>query len=584
MAENIVENLKVMDIKQQQEEDKVFNLVLVDMWDIKYNGDFTCVKKNMYEKGLQYITISYRWGEWDEQLLKTPDYKAHITSFDLWDLGVLCEHIRKEPDLKDIQYLWVDAISVDQQNHERKKETILQMSNIYKRATYILAVPDLHLRHLKINPANFTFLACIERHCRIIYQDIHKSIQSDIKQEEKEEKEERVEKESDEKDEEDKLLELQKIQDIKNAYHYLAFLLEDWSNRAWVISEYQIAREKQNKNATPLKYIFITLLHAQVSTFFSYTFHHHQDITQKSVYNGPHMELYNLKVDTSDQFFQFLKIRLTQRHPLFVFLSSRATRNEDRFHAILPSWEEYSNVIQHKSTISNWKISGMTSVRLKLYEIMDNVWDKARLLRGSIPRKAICLNIFPSFASRQDMTYFRIMELDDATYANEKLTVELIYYEKDVKGNTKKKIITAIEENIRKYLLEHGSIYTENLTSIQLIRNLQDGKDEQDEQDELPCLAIKSKMYFIFHNNPDDDLYEECLANYPFENNGNLRVALIPFFSFAIPEYKQVPPTKGSGITLLGDVVNNKWIACDMYMDHELLDTCQSDDYTFHIY
>ncbi|KAI9305184.1 hypothetical protein BJ944DRAFT_265637 [Cunninghamella echinulata] len=293
------------------------------------------------------------------------------------------------------------------------------------------------------------------------------------------------------------------------------------------------------------------------------------------------MDLYNLKVDTSDLFFEFLKIRLTQRHPLFVFLDSNAARNEDRFHAILPSWEEYSHVIQHKSTISNWKISGMTSVKLKLYEIMDNIWDKARLLRGCVPHKANNLNIFPSFASRQDMTYFRIMELDDIAYANEKLSVELIYYEKDVKGNTKKKIITAIEENIKKYLLEHGSIYTENLTSIQLIRGLQ---DEKNEQDGLPCLAVKSKIYFLFHNNPDDDLYEECLANYPFENNGNLRVAFIPFFSFTIPEYKQVPPTKGSGVTLLGDIETNKWVTSDMYMDHELLDTCQSDDYTFHIY
>ncbi|KAI9300694.1 hypothetical protein BJ944DRAFT_272599, partial [Cunninghamella echinulata] len=117
-------------------------------------SEIKCVKKKMNDKDLKYIAISYRWGELNEQLVKTPDYTAHITSFDFQDFIKLCYFIKTEQDLKNIQYLWIDAISINQQDYEQKKETILKMTDIYKRATYILAVPDLHYTYLQNNPAN----------------------------------------------------------------------------------------------------------------------------------------------------------------------------------------------------------------------------------------------------------------------------------------------------------------------------------------------------------------------------------------------------------------------------------------------
>ncbi|CAO3652094.1 unnamed protein product [Cunninghamella blakesleeana] len=108
----------------------------------------------MYEEGLEYIAISYRWGECNEQLLKSPDYNAHITSFALNDLKWLCYYITKEPDLKGIQYLWIGAISVDQQDQARKTNIILKINQIYEKASYILAVPDLHLRETSTQPTN----------------------------------------------------------------------------------------------------------------------------------------------------------------------------------------------------------------------------------------------------------------------------------------------------------------------------------------------------------------------------------------------------------------------------------------------
>jgi hypothetical protein len=65
------------------------------------------------------------------------------------DFYLLCKMILLETDLKEMDYVWVDAICVNQTNHDKRKETIYQMSTIYEKAKYILAVPDLHLSHLE---------------------------------------------------------------------------------------------------------------------------------------------------------------------------------------------------------------------------------------------------------------------------------------------------------------------------------------------------------------------------------------------------------------------------------------------------
>ncbi|CAO3652042.1 unnamed protein product [Cunninghamella blakesleeana] len=161
---------------EKEQEEKVFNLVLVDIWDSYKNETIICVKKNMYDSDLKYIAISYRWGEMQEQLLETPDYTAHITSFHLVHLQKLCYCITKEPELKEVRYLWIDAISVDQQNHAKKKETVLKMSQIYEMATFILAVPDLHKYYLWYNTASREMMDLIYQYKDIIYHDIKNSV------------------------------------------------------------------------------------------------------------------------------------------------------------------------------------------------------------------------------------------------------------------------------------------------------------------------------------------------------------------------------------------------------------------------
>ncbi|ORZ07388.1 hypothetical protein BCR42DRAFT_153017 [Absidia repens] len=139
--------------QQQQQEQKPFHVVLVDIEKAAHRDSaIHCVEKPLEGdiEDLSFVALSYRWGELQEQLVDTKcGYIASITSFALDDFYLLCYMMSKEPDLKSIKYVWVDAICVDQTNYERRKATIHQMSNIYEKATYILAVPDLHRHHLQ---------------------------------------------------------------------------------------------------------------------------------------------------------------------------------------------------------------------------------------------------------------------------------------------------------------------------------------------------------------------------------------------------------------------------------------------------
>ncbi|ORZ07330.1 hypothetical protein BCR42DRAFT_152521 [Absidia repens] len=135
----------------QPQLEEPFQIVLVDIDIAANHGAIICVEKplELNAEELNFVALSYRWGELQEQVIDTHlDYLATITSFDLDDLFKLCKMMTFEPDMESIQYLWVDAICVDQTNYERRKATIHRMSEIYEKATYILAVPDLHKQHL----------------------------------------------------------------------------------------------------------------------------------------------------------------------------------------------------------------------------------------------------------------------------------------------------------------------------------------------------------------------------------------------------------------------------------------------------
>ncbi|CAO3651630.1 unnamed protein product [Cunninghamella blakesleeana] len=510
----------------------------------------------MYDSDLKYISISYRWGEVPEQLVKTPDYTAHVTSFFLNHLVWLCLFIKNEPDLKDIPYIWIDAISVDQQNHNKKKETILKMNQIYEKASYILAVPDLHRGYLWNNTANYEMINLIKKYRDIIHHDIYNNTYSSTiidspiddsiqhmnndahnyysssyyysttpylihpkemngnNELRKERKEMKLKKESKE--------------ELKKAYQFLAYLLHDWSNRAWVISEYQIAKLKYRQHGTPLKYIFLSLLSTDElfsnMPFFTYTFTDQLD--RRSTRNGGQYLSY-YTVDNSVKMIRFLELTFTERPHLDMLLRSKASRNEDRFYAILPSWNKYNHFIENKSTISNWVITDMLSVKLKLYEMMEknDLWNKARLLLyGSIH---IGKPILPSFATYHNSDLI-FSEIDYTDLAYHDLIEYLSEFKKDAK------------QYIDDYNIKHGTIFKQNLIDIQY-------------HQQMCFLSVKTNSYFLFNTLSLSSIgfSKEDLLNYSLQENGNLRLIYIPYFTYAIPEFMDLFPVYKNKAPLL---------------------------------
>ncbi|CAO3637982.1 unnamed protein product [Cunninghamella blakesleeana] len=325
---------------------EVFDLVLVDIkksFNINIHGD---------------ITNTIKCGELNEQQIETPDYTAHITSFHIDDLRVLFKYILREPDLKEVPYLWIDAISINQQNHSKKKESILQMNQIYKNATYILAVPDLHKRYLLKHPANKEIIAIYDDNYlpadNCINNDIKSLTTNSIQQQyDNNYPYSLIQKLTTENEKLKIEMKEYKDQEVKKLY-----LIEDWSNRAWIISEYHIEKEKYMKQGIPLKYMFTSL---QIIDDDYYQLQQYSINNENGDKNKNKIITYE---DVNDQktFNQFVKTRFMQRTHLEMILNSNATRNEGRFNAILPSWNEYNHFIKNKNTLSEWNITDMTSV------------------------------------------------------------------------------------------------------------------------------------------------------------------------------------------------------------------------------
>ncbi|CAO3651517.1 unnamed protein product [Cunninghamella blakesleeana] len=582
--------------EKEKEKKKVLDLVLVDIKESWETEHIKCVKKNMYDSDLKYVVISYRWGEVEEQLLKTPDYTARITSFYLYHLAKLCKYINHEPDLKNIPYLWIDTISVDQQNQKRKKDTILKMSQIYEMATYVLAVPDMHYRYLCDNTANQDVFKLILENGDKIFLDIYNTIYSstipnnnieDLRYNSIEHTDnnysaiqrliyKNLKKEINE-------IESRKSKKLTKVYRFLAYLIKDWSNRVWVISEYQIAKQKYKQNGTPLKYIFISILFGAniISNipFFSYNF-----VDKNNKNSNMKDSMYQLcDVDNSSKLIDFLELVLTKRSHVDMMIKSMASKDEDRFYAILPSWNKYNHLIKNRNTISNWKITGLLSAKLKLYEILhsDDLWNKARLLYYcSI---SVGKPILPSFATYHD-SYLILSEIDYVDNAQKELVEGMsVKYVEDEEGeeDIEYERYTKYKEYIEDYKKKHGTIFRQNLIDIQY--HLQQ------------CtLSVKASNYFLFDTPLSSiGLSKEDLSDYLLQDNDSLRLVYIPYFTYDIPEFRDIFPLDEdsipnlSGTLLLGNYDTNRWILveygeCKKFGKPKLCSI--EDDYVFNIH
>ncbi|ORZ07408.1 hypothetical protein BCR42DRAFT_426211 [Absidia repens] len=82
-----------------------------------------------------------------------------------------------------------------------------------------------------------------------------------------------------------------------------------------------------------------------------------------------------------------------------MILKSKASKNEDRFYAVMPQSEYKNDLLTSKHLVGQWNISTITSVKLKLYEIM-NISDKLNLLFWSGNNKSSNVGlILPTFAT-----------------------------------------------------------------------------------------------------------------------------------------------------------------------------------------
>ncbi|CAO3601290.1 unnamed protein product [Absidia cylindrospora] len=370
----------------------------------------------------------------------------------------------KEPDLQSIQYAWVDAICVDQTNYEKRKATMHQMSNIYEKATYILAVPDLHLRHLtnvsekdkklimdtyfeysdyiyhliqgntdQLHTLDKTFLDHIkapkdatlrellgnyttylangftefqDHHDDYEYREGALDLLCEIYEASlpnAHDNRDRVIKQTHKvpcADKDQSVLDYNKVvqlmvtgpcyslgqlvsdrrlrygrawahglikrrHSICRMLKFLEDLIKDWSARVWVISEYNIAKKKNN-----LKYWFIQLSSRKTEGQPFFTFDFTNPAFSDAVQKAPFV-LSPLLQDKNPAHLLFHRLIIKQLHSqsfLEMMLKSMATKNEDRFYAILPQSKYKDNVHQ----VADWNINTMVSVKLKLFEIMDN--------------------------------------------------------------------------------------------------------------------------------------------------------------------------------------------------------------------
>ncbi|ORZ16236.1 hypothetical protein BCR42DRAFT_32285 [Absidia repens] len=365
-------------------------------------------KKLMDEPGLRYCAISYRWGEVPEQVAVTPDYVAHVTSFALADLELLCGQLLVSAD-ENVDYVWVDAVSIDQRNDKARKTAIRQMNNIYHHATMILAVPDLHLGYLKLNPANKSILTHIRKHTPNLYRHVRGDCQITTHQNPSQQ---RYTHEfphiatmitpssshstasspnspetpftpytpltpattAEQEHEQDQQQQQQPLpcecyrqtkgigKSCIKAIVFLQYLVEDWSKRVWVISEYHIGRTKNMK---------IWFLSFDIQWY------------------------YTSRPSFVPLFDCIYRNHFRHRPFLDMMLNSQAAKNEDRFYAVLPLSVKYKDCIKTQDTVSQWQITDMISVCMRLYTFV-GIREKVAMLYNCSKGRML---ILPSFAS-----------------------------------------------------------------------------------------------------------------------------------------------------------------------------------------
>ncbi|CAO3588643.1 unnamed protein product [Absidia cylindrospora] len=337
---------------------------------------------------------------------------------------------------------------------------------------------------------------------------------------------------------------IERSNSIRQSMEFLVGLVKDWSTRVWVISEFNIAKRKNN-----LKYWFTQLALNIIKiesyqdlefTFFKFDFND-PSLTDTSM----HVRYYQHQHATEEtrtkssnpvyiQFHDTLNRQLSRQTFLENILISKASKNEDRFYSILP----FSPYQDRKREMAHWKINTMPSVKLKLYEIM-HTKDKLKLLFLSGDEKAMCSSVLPTFAT--------------STLAS---TSDLAHL-------------------INGFNISFSNFDTRDPSTIMLYHHEQPTKDEDDEDDDDShnyYLRLKPKEYIVAkHDELTDRRIHRITRNRPLLKRLGLHDALT-FDLVSIPmtvpndthssdsEWSPSRSYRHEFLTLIGCFVRNKWI------------------------
>ncbi|CAO3588627.1 unnamed protein product [Absidia cylindrospora] len=510
----IDEQVEQLDKDTPQQQQTPFQVVLIDIAKTLEKRAIHCVQRALDEPELKFVALSYRWGELHETVIDTGvGYTASITSFDLKDFYGLCHMMTFESDLKHIPYVWVDTICVDQRP-EKRKAVIYQMSNIYDKATYILAVPDLHLTHLKgvsikndetiegsheyrkdmyhlihgntaqlaaleheflddiqvpteppalrqllldytdhFSPSFMTYQTHHQSYCAVralehicdttrprrpwrawikdkfsstskhSIGDVHQcqgticplelfdkplistKAKGDIFDFTRSNWKSKV---------------IQRSTKIRQSMEFLTSLVVDWSSRVWVISEFNIAKKKNNLKFwfTQFGYFRHGIDYTGAFCFFTFDFDDTssfvKDMLKRPYYENQHEAMMTRLETTNPIYIRFhytMIQQLGQQTFLEMILCSKASRHVDRFHSTLPISEYHAR----KSDIDQWHIRSMVSVKLKLYEIM-HMQDRMTLLFWSSDKSAANHGVLPTFATPMLSSQFPVRDVVNEMY------------------------------------------------------------------------------------------------------------------------------------------------------------------------
>ncbi|ORZ07439.1 hypothetical protein BCR42DRAFT_426254 [Absidia repens] len=198
---------------------------------------------------------------------------------------------------------------------------------------------------------------------------------------------------------------------IRQSMEFLTDLIVDWSSRVWVISEYHLAKKKNN-----LKFWFTQLMPDTDKILSICCSHHKGFLFFKFDFDGPSAVILNTKDDlfstpdvtaetrSSSSNPVYLKLhhtlmrQLNRQTFLEMILKSNASKNEDRFYSILPL-SEYQRELVNKNAVDQWNINTLLSVKLKLFEFM-TTRDKLNLLFMSCNKSTSNIGrVLPTFAT-----------------------------------------------------------------------------------------------------------------------------------------------------------------------------------------